>query len=101
MEWYKPTFVLILQVKNPEKYSFDPKELLSQLIDIYLHLKGDVLAKAVAEDQRSYSKELFTMCIRLLEKNSIKKYVRAGRKVWGEWGRIGGGKICPLFCATG
>lgn len=65
----------MLQVKTPEKYGFDPKELLGQLIDIYLHLKGEVLAKAVVEDQRSYNKELFAMCIRLLEKNSIKKQV--------------------------
>merc|ERR1711962_1829577 len=27
-----------LKVKNPEKYSWDPKWLLSHLIDIYLHL---------------------------------------------------------------
>ena len=63
------------QVQNPEKYGFDPKALLSQLIDIYLHLSGDVLARAVAEDQRSYKKELFDTCIRLLEKNSIKERV--------------------------
>ncbi len=62
----------LLQVKNPEKYGFDPKLLLGQLIDIYLHLKGEVLARAVADDQRSYNKELFDMCIRLLEKNDIK-----------------------------
>lgn len=66
---------LLLQVKNPEKYGFDPKLLLSQLTDIYLHLKGEVLARAVAEDQRSYNKELFDGCIRLLEKNNIKEQV--------------------------
>ena len=69
---------LLVQVKNPEKYGFDPKQLLSQLIDIYLHLKGEVLARAVAEDQRSYNKELFNMCIRLLEKNGITRPVGHG-----------------------
>jgi len=27
-----------LKVQNPEKYRFDPKQLLSELVDIYLHL---------------------------------------------------------------
>ena len=62
-------------MKNPEKYGFDPKALLSQLTDIYLHLKGEVLARAVAEDERSYNRELFLGCIRLLEKNNIKSQV--------------------------
>ena len=64
-----------MQVEKPEKYGFNPKLLLSQLIDIYLHLKGEVLARAVVEDQRSYNKELFDTCIKLVEKNSIKGQV--------------------------
>ncbi len=49
--------------------------LLSQLIDIYLHLNSDVLARAVAEDERSYNSELFNMSIKLMEKNGIKREV--------------------------
>ena len=62
-------------MKNPEKYGFDPKGMLSHLVDIYLHLNSDVLARAVAEDQRSYRKELFDTCTRLLEKISTNSKV--------------------------
>lgn len=48
-----------LKVKNPEKYSWDPKWLLSHLIDIYLHLDSDRLALAIANDQRSFKLETF------------------------------------------
>ena len=40
-----------LKVKNPEKYGWDPKWLLSHLIDIYLHLDSEALIKALANDQ--------------------------------------------------
>ena len=40
-----------LKVKNPEKYGWDPKWLLSHLIDIYLHLDSDALVSAIANDQ--------------------------------------------------
>ena len=39
------------QVKEPEKYGFDPKYLLSHLADIYLHLNSDEFARAVARDE--------------------------------------------------
>ena len=42
-------------MKNPEKYGWDPKWLLSHLIDIYLHLDSDdnQLIIAIANDQVS------------------------------------------------
>ena len=40
-----------LKVKNPDKYGWDPKWLLSHLIDIYLHLDTDKLVQAIANDQ--------------------------------------------------
>ena len=40
-----------LKVKNPEKYGWDPKWLLSHLIDIYLHLDSEALIIALANDQ--------------------------------------------------
>ncbi len=49
-----------LKVRNPEKYNWDPKWLLSHLVDIYLHLDSDTLAAAMATDQRSFSIETFT-----------------------------------------
>jgi len=41
----------ILKVKTPEKYGWDPKWLLQQLIDIYLHLDCEQFAAALAADE--------------------------------------------------
>ncbi|CAG2108572.1 unnamed protein product [Medioppia subpectinata] len=48
-----------LKVTNPEKYGWDPKHLLNQLTDIYIHLNCDQFAHAIASDERSYNKALF------------------------------------------
>jgi ubiquitin conjugation factor E4 B len=49
-----------LKVQNPEKYRFDPKQLLCELVDIYLHLgEAPEFIAAVARDQRSYNKKWF------------------------------------------
>ncbi|CAD5121237.1 DgyrCDS9770 [Dimorphilus gyrociliatus] len=63
-----------LKVKEPEKYGWNPKQLLSDLIDIYLHLdtKNDKLATAIAKDERSYSKELFDDAVKRMTKHVIK-----------------------------
>lgn len=42
-----------LKVKNPEKYGWEPRTLLSQLVDIYLHLDCDKFALALAGDEVS------------------------------------------------
>ncbi|KIJ54955.1 hypothetical protein M422DRAFT_153298 [Sphaerobolus stellatus SS14] len=49
-----------LKVKNPEKYRFNPRELLSDIIQVFINLsdQGDFV-KAVAGEGRSYRKELF------------------------------------------
>eukprot|EP00096_Caligus_rogercresseyi_P011228 TRINITY_DN4351_c0_g1_i1.p1 TRINITY_DN4351_c0_g1~~TRINITY_DN4351_c0_g1_i1.p1 ORF type:complete len:1058 (-),score=361.53 TRINITY_DN4351_c0_g1_i1:325-3498(-) len=49
-----------LKVKQPEKYNWDPRWLLRNLIDIYLHLDSDGFAAALANDQRSFSLEVFS-----------------------------------------
>ena len=46
-------------MKNPEKYGWEPKWLLSHIIDIYLHLDGEPLAQAVANDERSFKIQTF------------------------------------------
>ena len=46
-------------MKNPEKYSWDPKWLLSHLIDIYLHLDSPKLTEAIANDQRAFKLSTF------------------------------------------
>ena len=52
-----------LKVRNSEKYNWDPKWLLSHLVDIYIHLDSDLLAGAMANDQRSFSMETFQVSI--------------------------------------
>ncbi|KAG0567242.1 hypothetical protein M758_7G160400 [Ceratodon purpureus] len=53
-----------LRLNDPEKYEFRPKELLAQIVTIYVHLdRGDsqgVFARAISSDGRSYRDELFT-----------------------------------------
>ena len=48
-----------LKVNNPKKYNWEPRWLLSHLIDLYLHLDSPTLAEALANDQRSFSEEIF------------------------------------------
>merc|ERR1712029_257662 len=57
-----------LKVRKPEKYNWDPKWLLSHLIDIYLHLDSAKLCEAVANDQRSFSIDTFNDVITRMEK---------------------------------
>lgn len=63
-----------LKVKEPEKYGWNPKQLLSDLIDIYLHLDSpnDKLATAISRDERSYTKELFEDAIKRMTRHVIK-----------------------------
>lgn len=42
-----------LKVRNPDKYGWEPRRLLSQLVDIYLHLDCDKFADALAGDEVS------------------------------------------------
>ncbi|XP_030624607.1 ubiquitin conjugation factor E4 B isoform X2 [Chanos chanos] len=64
-----------LKVENPEKYGFEPKKLLDQLTDIYLQLDCARFAKAIADDQRSYSRELFEEVISKMRKAGIKSNI--------------------------
>lgn len=40
-----------LKVRNPAKYGWEPRRLLGQLVDIYLHLSCDKFAAALAADE--------------------------------------------------
>ena len=68
-------FLVTLQVKDPEKYNFSPKHLLDLLTDVYLNLDSETLIVSVATDDRSYSKDLFNQCVRILFNKGIKKQV--------------------------
>lgn len=61
-----------LKVRRPEKYGWEPRRLLSQLVDIYLHLDCQQFAAALAADERSFRKELFEYAAVRLSKSCIK-----------------------------
>ncbi|KAL4221583.1 Ubiquitin conjugation factor E4 B [Mactra antiquata] len=61
-----------LKVKTPEKYGFVPKNLLNSLTDIYLHLDCEEFCVAIANDERSYRKELFDDAIARMQRANIK-----------------------------
>ena len=62
-----------LNVKNPEKYKFNPRQLLGDLIDVFLNLSDQgAFARAVAEDGRSYRKELFEQAAHILQSKGLK-----------------------------
>ena len=77
-----------LKVKNPEKYRFDPRALLSDIVQVFLNLSDEEeFVRAVAEDGRSYKKELFDGTAEILIKrglktdNEIAKLLAFARKV--------------------
>lgn len=49
-----------LKVQDPEKYKFSPRQLLSDILQVYINLSDqEEFVRAVANDGRSYRKELF------------------------------------------
>ncbi|XP_075218617.1 ubiquitination factor E4B [Lycorma delicatula] len=61
-----------LKVQTPEKYGWEPRRLLSQVVDIYLHLDCEEFAAAIAADERSFRKELFDDAALRMERARIK-----------------------------
>ncbi|KAJ2127302.1 Ubiquitin conjugation factor E4 [Coemansia sp. RSA 921] len=79
-----------LKVQDMQKYSFNPRVLLSELTSVYVHLglptgkqqpaaalieeteAIDRFVMAVAEDDRSYSQALFDKALYILEQRSLK-----------------------------
>ena len=62
-----------LKVRTPEKYGWEPKKLLDQMTGIYLHLaRSTLFVTAIANDERSYSKELFDDAVARMRKACIK-----------------------------
>ncbi|GAA5820843.1 hypothetical protein JCM11251_001840 [Rhodosporidiobolus azoricus] len=62
-----------IKVKDPEKLKFRPKELLTDVLDIFLQLGGhEEFQQAVAKDGRSYSKELFAKAGRIARRAALK-----------------------------
>ncbi|KAI8636432.1 ubiquitin elongating factor core-domain-containing protein [Parasitella parasitica] len=61
-----------LKVANPEKYHFQPRKLLSEIIDVYLNLNSPTFVEAVAHDGRSYRKEYFSKAASILQKHGLR-----------------------------
>lgn len=61
-----------LKVNEPDKYGWEPRRLLGQLVDIYLHLDCNEFAAAIAADERSFRKELFEDAAARMERARIK-----------------------------
>jgi len=69
-----------LKVKEPEKYSFNPRLLLSDILQVYLNLSGeDEFARAVANDGRSYTPELFETAIERARRIPLKTESELGQ----------------------
>jgi len=61
-----------LKVADPQKFGFKPKELLAAVAQVYLNLSQEAnFIRAVADDGRSYSKELFEKFARILKNRAI------------------------------
>ena len=62
-----------LKVENPEKYHFNPRTLLPDIVDIYLNLGGiESFVEAVASDGRSYKPETFDRASNIMGKRGLK-----------------------------
>jgi ubiquitin conjugation factor E4 B len=62
-----------LKVAEPAKYKFQPRELLADLLQIFLNLAGEEeFALAVARDGRSYNRELFEKASRIAFRARLK-----------------------------
>ena len=62
-----------LKVENAEKYFFNPKVLLPELVDIYLNLRSHrVFIEAVAADGRSYNPKMMEDTLEILKNKHLK-----------------------------
>ncbi|GAV65721.1 U-box domain-containing protein/Ufd2P_core domain-containing protein [Cephalotus follicularis] len=78
-----------LSLKDPEKYEFRPKQLLKQIVCIYVHLaRGDsenIFPAAISRDGRSYNEQLFTAAAEVLwrigeDGRIIQEFIELGSK---------------------
>ncbi|GMI99261.1 Mutant, snc1 -enhancing 3, r Ubiquitin Fusion Degradation Protein2 [Hibiscus trionum] len=78
-----------LTLKDPEKYEFRPKELLKQIVRIYVHLaRGDaknIFPSAISSDGRSYNEQLFSAAADVLQRigedgRIIQDFIELGAK---------------------
>lgn len=65
-----------LKVAQPEKYGWEPRRLLDQLTDVYLHLDYPQFLAAVARDERSYQAQLFADAAARMRRACVKPQPR-------------------------
>ncbi|KAH7958888.1 hypothetical protein HPB49_006125 [Dermacentor silvarum] len=65
-----------LKVAQPEKYGWEPRRLLDQLTDVYLHLDFPPFLAAVARDERSYQPQLFADAAARMRRACVKPQPR-------------------------
>ena len=62
-----------LKVDNPAQYEFNPKTLLSEIVDVYLNLgEKENFVLAVARDGRSYKPDNLDQATKVMERFSLK-----------------------------
>ncbi|KAK2987861.1 hypothetical protein RJ640_025628 [Escallonia rubra] len=78
-----------LSLKDPEKYEFRPKQLLKQIVNIYVHLargdKENIFPAAITKDGRSYNEQLFSAAADVLNRigedgRIIQEFMELGTK---------------------
>ena len=63
---------LRFKIKNPERFYFEPKELLANLIQMYCNMRKLPQFHAnVVSDERSYSRETFNKASKILARGGI------------------------------
>ncbi|XP_017859364.1 PREDICTED: ubiquitin conjugation factor E4 B [Drosophila arizonae] len=68
-----------LKVKNPTKYGWEPRSLLAQIFDIYLHLDCDRFAQALAADERSFDLQICNEAASRIKRLGIRSVVEVER----------------------
>jgi len=62
-----------LRVRNPEKYRFNPRALLSEITSVYLNLcQKKSFVEAISRDGRSYKPQTFELATGVLRKHHLK-----------------------------
>ncbi|XP_034097538.1 ubiquitin conjugation factor E4 B [Drosophila albomicans] len=68
-----------LKVKNPSKYGWEPRSLLAQIFDIYLHLDCDRFAQALAADERSFDLQICNEAASRIKRLALRSGVEVER----------------------
>ncbi|KAG1894533.1 ubiquitin elongating factor core-domain-containing protein, partial [Suillus fuscotomentosus] len=67
------------RVQDPEKYQFNPRQLLSDILQVYINLSDqEQFVRAVANDGRSYRKELFEAAMETARRVPLKNETEIG-----------------------